>query len=171
MKKTLIYLALALLPAIGCRGGKDESLQRQQQQYDTVQEGQTSSATSTIVAPGETAPPVAGMTNTNADTTTAFALPGVAVNPAMTSTQGGTIAGTLTVPSNSGPLLGYPANPPRPKPRAPRAEPPPTTTAAQTDTTATSLEGPPPASSTVPPTTDTAPPPPPDTQPPPTTTT
>jgi hypothetical protein len=173
MKKTLIYLAIAALLAVGChRSGSGDSLQRQQQQYDTVQEGQSSTAvTSTIIAPGEVAPPAAGMTGTNSDTTTNFTLPQVS-STSTTQTQPGTLAGTLTVPSNSGPLIGYPSNPPqaRPKPRPPvvtKAEP------AKTDTTTTEAGAPPPSTSTTPPTTDTAPPPPPstDTQPPPTTTT
>ena len=182
MKKSLIYLGILALAA-ACRGrGSGDSLQREQQQYDVVQEGQTSTAvTSTINAPGE---PAAPMTGTNADTTSNFTLPGVA--PGTTSTQPGTIAGTLTIPSNSGPMVGYPSSPPRPRPR-PRATPRPVEP-PRTDTATTSLEGPPPSTSTIPPTTDTAPPPPPrdrddkkppadqkppstDTQPPPSTTT
>ena len=172
MKRTPIYLATVALLIAGCRRGNEKSLQREQQNYDVVQEGQSSSAvTSTITAPGEPLPPsTTAMTSTNLDTTTAFTLPQVATAP--TSTQPGTIAGTLTIPSNSGPMIGYPANPPKPRPRpAPKPAEPPRT--ATTDTTSTS-EGPPqppPATSTTPPSTDTAPPPPSDTQPPPTTTT
>ena len=157
MKKTLVYLAAIALVA-ACRGhGSGDSLQREQQQYDVVQEGQSSSAvTSTINAPGEPGAPRPGMTGTNADTTTAFSLPQVAGGGA-TPTQPGTIAGTLTIPSNTGPMVGYPSSPPRPRPRAtPRPVQPP-----RTDTATTSLEGPPPTTSTIPPTTDTAPPPPP----------
>lgn len=187
MKKALVYLAaLALVAA--CRGhGSGDSLQREQQQYDVVQEGQTSTAvTSTINAPGEAGAPPAGMTNTNADTTTAFTLPQVA-GSGTTSTQPGTIAGTLTIPSNTGPMVGYPSAPPRPRRATPPPAPRPVET-PRTDTATTSLEGPPPSTSTIPPTTDTAPPPPPrdrddkkppdtqkppstDTQPPPSTTT
>ena len=179
MKNALIYLSAAAFLASGChRGESTDSLQRQQQQYDTVQEGQSSTAvTSTITAPGEAQLPNAGMTGTNADTTTNFTLPQVS-STTTTQSQPGTIAGTMTVPSNSGPLIGYPANPPRPKPRpaaATKSEPaktePAKTEPARTDTATTPAEGPPPATSTTPPTTDTAPPPPSDTQPPPTTTT
>ena len=158
MNKALIYLAAATFLIAGCHRESSDSLQRQQQQYDTVQEGQTSTAvTSTIIAPGEVAQPAAAMTGTNADTTSNFTLP--QISPASTTqSQPGTIAGTM----------GYPSNPPKPKPRptVTKAEP------AKTDT-ATSVAGPPPSTSTTPPTTDTAPPPPPstDTQPPPTTTT
>lgn len=169
MRKALIYLAIPALLA-GCHRGGSDSLQRQQQQYDTVQEGQSSTVvTSTITAPGEVAPK-AGMTGTNSDTTTNFTLPQVS-STTSTQNQPGTLAGTLTVPSNSGPMVGYPSNPPqkvRPKPRPPvvaKAEP------AKTDTVTTDVKAPPPSTSTTPPTTDTAPPPPSDTQPPPTTTT
>src|SRR6476660_7400447 len=107
MKKALIYLSTAAFLASGChRGGSSDSLQRQQQSYDTVQEGQTSSAvTSTITAPGEAALPNAGMTGTNADTTTNFTLPQVS-STTTTQPQQGTIAGTMTIPSNNGPLIG-----------------------------------------------------------------
>ena len=174
MKKASTYLAMAALLAAGChRSGSGDSLQRQQQQYDTVTEGQSSTAvTSTITAPGEVAPPAAGMTGTNADTTTNFTLPQVS-STSTTQAQPGTLAGTLPVQTNSAPTSGYPSNPQqvRPKPRPPvvtKTEP------AKTDTSTTSVDAPPPSSTTTtPPTTDTAPPAPPstDTQPPPTTTT
>ncbi len=159
--------AVALVTA--CGKGSDDSLQREQQQYDVVQEGTSTAASSTIGAPGEVPPPA--MTNTNADTTSNFTLPQVATT---TTTQPpGTIASTITIPSSSGPLIGYPAAPPRPSPTGPADHPAATTSRTDTTaTTSTSLE-PPPSTSTNPPTTDTAPPPPPstDTQPPPTTTT
>lgn len=60
MKKTVIYLATAALLA-GCRS-RSETLKREQQQYDVVQEGQTSGVTATINAPGEAPPSPAGMT-------------------------------------------------------------------------------------------------------------
>jgi hypothetical protein len=170
MKKSLIYLVIPALLAAGCHRSGSDSLQRQQQQYDTVQEGQSSTAvTSTITAPGEVAPPAAGMTGTNSDTTTNFTLPQVS-STSTTQNQPGTLAGTLPVQSNNAPMSGYPSNPPqvRPKPRPPAVT---KTEPATTDTTTTSVDAPPPATSTTPPTTDTAPPPPSDTQPPPTTTT
>ena len=166
MNKALIYLAGATFLIAGCHRESNDSLQRQQQQYDTVQEGQTSTAvTSTITAPGEVARPTAGMTGTNADTTSNFTLP--QVSPASTTqSQAGTIAGTMTIPSNSGTMAGYPSNPPRPKPRptVTKTEP------AKTDTTTTSVERTTTTSTTLP-VTDTATPPSTDTQPPPTTTT
>jgi uncharacterized lipoprotein len=67
MKKTLIYLATAALLA-GCRS-RSETLKRERQQYDVVQEGQTSGVTATINAPEEAPPSPAGLTGTNADTT------------------------------------------------------------------------------------------------------
>lgn len=171
MRKALIYLVIPALMAAGChRRGSGDSLQRQQQQYDTVQEGQSSTAvTSTITVPGEVAPPAAGMTGTNSDTTTNFMLTQVS-STSTTQAQPGTLAGTLPVQTNSGPMSGYPSNPPqqvRPKPGPPavtKIEPPTTETTTQD-------EAPPPSTSTTPPTTDTAPPAPSDTQPPPTTTT
>jgi hypothetical protein len=182
MKKTLMSLAIAAA-LIACHGrGSDSSLQRKdQQQYDVVQEGQASGATSTINAPGEVAPPPAPMTGTNADTTSNFTLPQVATSGTQAG-QPGTLAQTLPqTTSGSATTPGAPPRPPRPattttttqpasaqRPEHRRNEP------TQTDTTGTSVEGPPPSTSTNPPNNDTAPPPPPtqtDTQPPPSTTT
>ena len=61
---------LALAPACHKQG----NMQREQQNYKVVQEGSTSGASSTLNAPGETAPLVVG-TTTSADTTTNFTLP------------------------------------------------------------------------------------------------
>jgi hypothetical protein len=115
MKKTLIYLVLAVLVA-ACRGGSSGSLQRKDQQnYDVVQEGQATGVTSTINAPGEVPPPPATMTGTNADTTSNFTLPGV--TPTTTSTQ------------PPGTLAGHPATTPEPT----RPEPATTSTEQKTD--------------------------------------
>jgi hypothetical protein len=125
MKTTLKVLILAAVLAAGCRRGAGQ-VQRQQQNYDVVQEGQTSAATSTITAPGEVPPP---LTNTNADTTSNFTL-----DPTATAgTQApGTIAGTMTSmpPSGMRGLPGAPVAPPppRPAPRQPRV-----VTTTQTD--------------------------------------
>ena len=187
MKKTLIYLAIGFVLA-ACRGGSSGSLQRKDQQnYDVVQEGQASGVTSTINAPGEVAPPVA-MTGTNADTTSNFTLPGSMSTD--TSSQPGTLAGSMQIPGSAGSATAYPSNP---RPPRPRVEPPPkrvepehTEPAPPPPATSTSLEGPPPTSTTPteprtetqppptdkrPPSTGTQAPPSTDTQPPPTTTT
>ena len=117
MKKTLIYLATVALLA-GCRS-RSETLKREQQQYDVVQEGQTSGVTSTINAPGEAPPSPAGMTGTNADTTSNFTtLPQTTMTTA--SMPQGTIAATLPVTSTDTP-------PPKPAPR-PRPAPTPEST-------------------------------------------
>ncbi|HSP32845.1 MAG TPA: hypothetical protein VLU46_00855 [Thermoanaerobaculia bacterium] len=185
MKKTFVYLAIAAALA-ACHGGSSDTLQRKdQQQYDVVQEGQTTGVTSTINAPGEVAPPPAPMTGTNADTTSNFTLPQVAT-PGTQPGQPGTLAGQLPQPAPGSMTSSYPATPPRPRtppPHTTTTEPqrtdtvltePPRHTPPRTDTTGTMPEGPPPSTSTVPPNTDTAPPPPPSTnttQPPPSTTT
>lgn len=168
MKKALIYgLLVALLG--GCRRGSDDSLQRKQQQYDAVQEGQTSSGvTTTINAPGEVAAPIGGMTNTNADTTTNFTLP--QVSSTAPPRQGRTLAGTMTIQGTAGPLTGDPSAAPvrrRPRPAV-------RTTTSETTTTTSSQTSTAPATATppAPPARDTAPPPEPtDTAPPPSTTT
>ena len=182
MKKTITYLAIAAALA-ACHGGSSGTLQRKdQQQYDVVQEGQASGASSTINAPGEVAPPPAPMTGTNADTTSNLTLPQVSTSGTQPN-QPGTLAGTLPQTGAGG--AATPGAPPRPRVVTRTTPTPPpsvaTTPAPQprhrtepprTDTTGTSLEGPPPSTSTTPPNTDTAPPPPPtNTQPPPTTTT
>src|SRR2546421_180620 len=100
-KKAALLICAAL--AAGCHGSG--TVKRADQNYQVVQEGQASGVTSTINAPGETVPPV---TDTGVDTTTNFTLDNPA--PLGTSTQPGTVAGTL-------PTTTYPAQPrttPRP---------------------------------------------------------
>lgn len=171
MKNTLTYLAIAAVVA-ACHGNSGTLQRKDQQQYEVVQEGQTSGVTSTINAPGETPPPEP-MTGTNDDTTSTFSLPQVSTTGTQNG-QPGTIAGTLpqqapppprpvrppqtattgTVTTITTPtetiITNTTAATPRPKPVK---KPPKTDTAAS----------PPPATSTVPPGTDTAPPPPPST--------
>jgi len=122
---------LLVLAAASC--GRSGKIERNQQQYDAVQEGQAQGVTSTISGPGETPPPLttSTVTGTNVDTTTAFtALPGTT---ATTSTQQpGTIASTLP-DSTTGFPSGY--TPPRPRPR-PRTPPATTTAPTTTDTVA-----------------------------------
>lgn len=110
MKRALIVLIAVAL--VGCGRGTSR-LNRDQQQYDVVQEGSASGVTSTINAPGETTPPITG---TNADTTTAFSLPmgGVPSNG-----QPGTIAGTLPT-DTTGAMVYPPGMPPRPVAQHPR---------------------------------------------------
>ena len=111
--KTMIprkFLCVAvILAAASCR--QSSKMQRDQQNYDVVQEGQASGAASTVGAPGEQATATTStITATNADTTTAFTLPGTATTATTTGVPG-TIAGTL--PDNgSGFPTGY-GSPPR----------------------------------------------------------
>jgi hypothetical protein len=114
MTQKIVTLACTAFLVFGCsRSGK---VQRSQQQYQTVQEGSASGVTSTINAPGETAPP---LTNTNVDTTTNFTLP-TNPNPLGNDTAGGSMASgmpaTTSYPSGT---PGMPASRPRTSPRAP----------------------------------------------------
>jgi hypothetical protein len=117
MKKLTLVLLVAAA-ALACRG-RSAPAQRTQQQYDVVQEGQSTSATSTIEAPGEVRPPIATATNT--DTTGSFTLPTPAA-PVVTTTP-----------------------PPRPTARRPpptdTTETAPPTDTAATDTTQTDTIG------------------------------
>jgi hypothetical protein len=114
-QKIATVVCIAFL-VVGCsRSGK---VQRNQQQYQTVQEGSASGVTSTINAPGETAPP---LTNTNVDTTTNLTLP-INPNPLGTATTGGSMASAMPPSSPVGtPGMRPPARPrtsPRPAPAA-----------------------------------------------------
>jgi hypothetical protein len=161
MTRKIATFACAAFLVFGCsRSGK---VQRSQQQYQTVQEGSASGVTSTINAPGETAPP---LTNTNVDTTTNLTLP-INPNPLGNDTAGGSMASgmpaTTSYPSGT---PGMPASRPRISPRAPvvtdtigsttpampreRAPQPAARDRQQTDTAATDTM------STMPPPTDTA---------------
>jgi hypothetical protein len=141
-KKSALVLLAIFVAACGGRS----KMQRDQQQYDVVQEGSASGVTSTINAPGDTtpAPPLTSstVTGTNIDTTTAFTLPGT-VTGTTTDYQPGTIAGTLPT-GTSGFPPGY--VPPRPRPRpTPQAVPP--------MSSSTSTAAPPPTTETTAPTT------------------
>jgi hypothetical protein len=150
MRQKIVPLAAVAFLVFSCsRSGK---MQRTQQDYQTVQEGSASGVTSTINAPGETAPP---LTNTNVDTTTNFTLP---TNPAPlgNDTTGGSMASSMPAYPTGTPGMA-PAPRPRtparitnapvvtdtigsttpamPRERAPREQRPPTDTAA-TDTSA-----------------------------------
>ncbi len=129
------FLVVACIVAAGCRD-RASNLQREQQQYDVVQEGAANGTSTALAAPGE-APPTAttstytGMTATNADTTTAFTLPGTAATT--DSAQPGTLGSTLPAPG-SGNISGYS----RPRPRRPvqTSTSAPPVPPAQTDTAA-----------------------------------
>lgn len=120
MKKHLGMLILpAVLLAAACNRGNE--LQRDQQQYDVVQEGAGGAVTSTIHAPGEVMPP---LTNTNADTTTEFMLPNI-TDPSQTAAPPGSLAETFPTESATPP----PRTTPRPAPAPqPAPQPPPPTT-------------------------------------------
>jgi len=178
-------LALLALLAFGLACGRSGKMNRNQDNYDVVNEGTATGVTSTINAPGETPPP---LTATNVDTTTAFTLP--QMETATTGTvPPGTIAGSL--PTTTAPIYSNNTPPPRPRPRpAPTPQPvtpepqptqpapqpapqPPTDTATpppptDTSATATDTTGTAEKKKPVPPTA-TAPPPPPTTSAPTTT--
>ena len=144
MYPKIYSVSLAFLLA-AC-GDRNSGVQKNQQQnYDVVQEGSSTAATSTINSPGETAPPLTSstITGTNVDTTTNFTLPNT-VTTATTTDQSGSIASTLQ------------QTPPQPRPR-PR--PPAQTTTTESTPTSTSVEGPPPTDTTT--TSSDQPPPPP----------
>src|SRR4051794_8426255 len=169
VKKIVSFAAITFL-VFGCsRSGK---VQRNQQQYQTVQEGSASGVTSTINAPGETTPP---MTNTNVDTTTNLTLP---TNPAPLGTipSGGSMASAMpgTPPAPAGapaasaqpsrprtstrptPVTNAPVvtdtvgstTPPMPRERAPQPAPP-REQRPPTDTAATDTAAPPPPTDTM----------------------
>jgi hypothetical protein len=143
MKSRFAVLLVVVSLAGACRS--DKNLKRGQQNYDVVQEGSATGATSTISGPGETPPPAttAPLTGTNADTTTNFTLPATRTDTAGGSMQQpNTIAGTMPAPV------------PRPRPRRTTTTETGTTpatdtvtvppqTKTQTDTTATSTQPPP----------------------------
>jgi hypothetical protein len=99
MTQKIATLAAISFLVFGC--SRSAKVQRNQQDYQTVQEGSASGVTSTINAPGETAPP---LTNTNVDTTTNFTLP-TNPNPLGNDTAGGSMASGMPPPS-------YPAGTP-----------------------------------------------------------
>jgi len=138
IRKIPTLAALALL-VFGCsRSGK---MQRDQKQYDVVQEGSASGVTSTINAPGETKPP---LTDTNVDTTTAFTIP-TNPNPLGNDTAGTAMTSSVPAPAAApvAPAWIPASRPPRPhvatQPRPQELQPAPATdttmtTDADTDT-------------------------------------
>lgn len=115
------------LAALGC-GSRDDSLAREVEGYEVVDEGSVSGVTSTIHAPGEVIAPVVegvpGMTGTSLDTTTAFSTldPVLGVPPTQTTTD--TLASSLPQTSTAYPSVAGEA------PRFPptRTAPPPVST-------------------------------------------
>jgi hypothetical protein len=154
-RKIVTFAAVAFL-IFGC--SRSAKVQRNQQDYQTVQEGSASGVTSTINAPGETTPP---LTNTNVDTTTNFTLP---TNPAPlgNDTAGGSMASAMPPSYPAGtpgmaprPRTTRPTNalvvtdtvgsttPPMPRERTTQPAP-----REQTDTAATDTTAPPPPTDT-----------------------
>jgi hypothetical protein len=130
MIRKIPTLAALAFVVFGCsRSGK---MQRDQKQYDVVPEGSASGVTSTINGPEDAKPPV---TETNADTTTAFTIP-TDSNPIGTQTIG-TIATTSTTPPR--PAHERPYNPEKNVRPAPPTD---TTTSTDTETTATTTTSP-----------------------------
>lgn len=138
--------------ALACRG-RSGPAQRAQQQYDVIQEGQTSGATSTINAPGEVRPPIA--TTTNTDTTGSFTIgmapapPNMPGGPAvgvMPPQQPGAMSGGMPMPPPAPMSSGAPVPTPRASPtiRVQTQPPAATTTVTTTPTTATTQPAPPP---------------------------
>src|SRR4029079_12781389 len=128
MKSAFAVLLVTAAAALGCHG-RSGPAQRNQPQYDVVQEGQSDTATSTISAPGETQPPV---TATNTDTTGSCAL-GTASPPA--NMPGGPVAGGVMQPQQPGSMASgmpqaTPVQPPRTSSHA--YVPPPTATTVVT---------------------------------------
>jgi hypothetical protein len=175
MKTAVLLFAAA---ALACHG-RQQTAQRAQQQYDVIQEGQTTSASTTVGAPGEQVrPPVTTATNT--DTTGSFTLstaapaanmPGGPATGVLPPQQPGAMtagspppmasgAPTVRVPPQPAPIAVSTAPQGTPPPRAtPRRPPPPapptsdTTTSGETSGTSGTTDTM--TTSTQPPPTDT----------------
>ena len=134
MKRYLTSLIVAVALAMtGCRGDSDIT-RKDQQNYETVQEGSTSEQ-----AELGTIAPAPEMSGTNADTTSAFNLQPGTFQPADPRTIGSTMPPSY--PPQATPQPRTPAPPPRiavdtpqpaPTPAPPREEQPPMTSAAPT---------------------------------------
>jgi hypothetical protein len=179
MKTRLIYPIVVVVFAAACGGDGDGARKGAGDEYETVQEGSAAGVASSIAGPGETLPPI---TDTNADTTSAFALnPNAApMSPQPSAAMAGTMPppaqpaynGGMSPSYNPPPRTASPATSPAqprqvyvPPPmtssaRPAQPQPPPKTetTQPQNDEQAT---GPAPGTDTS--ATNTAPPPPPPT--------
>ncbi len=151
MKGVFAVLLVGSAAALGCHG-RSSPAQRNQPQYDVVQEGQSGTATSTISAPGEVQPPT---TATNTDTTGTFAL-GTALPPA--NMPGGPAGGVMTPQQPGSMASGMPTSAPvQPRPAGTvYVPPPPQQPVPMTPTVVTTTPQPPPRRERKPPTqTDT----------------
>ncbi|HYO77903.1 MAG TPA: hypothetical protein VE010_15705 [Thermoanaerobaculia bacterium] len=118
MTRKLIYPIVVVVFAAACGGDGETGKRAGQQQYETVQEGSAAGVTAALNGPGETLPPI---TNTNADTTSAFTLDpnGVPMNPQQQAPP--TMAGTI--PASAGASPAYNPTPSQPPmTRAPQRE-------------------------------------------------
>lgn len=138
-------LICGLILAAAC--ARDGAHRNNQQNYETVQEGSANGVTATIQGPGESLPPI---TNTNADTTTAFNIdPNTATASPATPPPGSLpppMASTpppMTAPIPRAPIATQPAPAPPPVTTTHEPAPPP----PQTDPTTTTA-APPPATDT-----------------------
>lgn len=111
----IVVLAVIMASATltGALTGCGEKFRREKQvETEIVPEGTASGVTSTLLAPGEPAPPLAGtapLTGTNADTTTSFTI--LDSNVSTSSTAGpGSLAGTLPLPSSNAPVSRPPSS-------------------------------------------------------------
>src|SRR5438874_919844 len=107
--RNIAAVLLIAAAALACRG-RSGPAQRTQQQYEVVQEGQTTSATSTIAAPGEARAPIATATNT--DTTGSFTLP---TTTAPANMPGGPAGGVLPPQQPGAMSSGMPMPAPMPR--------------------------------------------------------
>lgn len=151
MKNKLIYPIVVVVFAAACGGDGEDGKAVAGQQYETVQEGSAAGVTSSIGGPGQTLPPI---TDTNADTTSAFAL-----NPnaaPMAPQQSGAVAG-MVPPSNQPVYTGAatggmsPSYTPPPRTTAPSPAPQrPTYTPPPMTSSSTPAPQPPPAQNAAP---------------------
>lgn len=107
-------IVVFLAAAIALAGCGDRFRREKQIETEIVSESSVSGVTSTIVAPGEKPPPLAGvapLTGTNADTTTAFTIldSGVSTTAIV---DPGSLAGTMPLPGANDPGLLLPPSPP-----------------------------------------------------------
>src|SRR6476469_4706395 len=99
-----VALVLASLSLSSACHSRASGMQRNQENYDVVQEGSANGVSSTIAAPGEPALYNTALTGTSADTTTNLTI-GTSTDPTATSGPG-SLANTL--PSTTSPGgLGY----------------------------------------------------------------
>lgn len=154
-KSRMVVLIAAVITLAGCG---DKFRREKQIDTDVVSESSTSGVTSTILAPGEAPPPLAGtapLTGTNADTTTAFTILDSGVPPSST-VDPGSLAGTLPLPGSNDPV-SRPPGAPTPSPRPPIES---TISIERSTPDATATPGPPPAATetVAPSSSDSAPP-------------